>query len=363
MMWRLLQDRKVSHSSGLAVDDALAQCALGNSTALRIYTYQPCVLIGRFQHVLDEVHMENCRKLKIPVNRRPTGGGAIIMGPKQLGIAISVPSDSIYSQTKYKCFMQQFSKGIIGAMDFFGIRAEFQGKNDLTVGGRKIAGLGMYSSATGGKLFHASILLDLDIEFMLQVLKTPFQKLADKGLKHVSDRVTTLSREIGPVTASDVQKAIVAGYENAFDTNIVSGNLTEEEVNLANQLQREKYETDQWVFGSQNTVRDEIGHCRLPTPDGTIEVSAIVANQTIKSVTIYGDFIASENAVLDLESRLRWHSRDATQLNQTIQASMEKNDKSWNDMPATLVTKAVITAIDSTGINSPHPCFALERRQ
>ena len=47
-----------------------------------------------------------------------------------------------------------------------GIAASFRGKNDLEVAGRKIAGLGIHRDASGGLLFHASLLLDLDVALM-----------------------------------------------------------------------------------------------------------------------------------------------------------------------------------------------------
>ena len=77
------------------------------------------------------------------------------------------------------------------------MQAEFGGKNDLLAGGRKIAGLGMYLDGHGGLLFHTSLLVDLDVDFMLQVLRIPAAKLADKGAAAVAERVTTVRRELG----------------------------------------------------------------------------------------------------------------------------------------------------------------------
>src|SRR6266545_7600244 len=94
MDWRLITDDGVSASFGLAADEVLAQ-RVGAGTSiptLRLYTYQShCALIGRFQNVENEVRVQCCRANSIPINRRPTGGGAIIMGADQLGVALTLP--------------------------------------------------------------------------------------------------------------------------------------------------------------------------------------------------------------------------------------------------------------------------------
>jgi lipoate-protein ligase A len=53
----------------------------------------------------------------------------------------------------------------------------------VEVGRRKIAGLGIYFDPAGGLLFHASLLVDLDIAFMLSVLRTPRDFAVDKAVQ------------------------------------------------------------------------------------------------------------------------------------------------------------------------------------
>ena len=39
--------------------------------------------------------------------------------------------------------------------------------------------------------------MDLDIGFMLSVLRTPFEKISDKEIATVAERMTTIRRELG----------------------------------------------------------------------------------------------------------------------------------------------------------------------
>ena len=72
------------------------------------------------------------------VNRRPTGGGAILMGEDQLGVALMLRhwKGSKAPRELMRHFASALSEGLL----VFGIKAQFRGKNDLEVEGRKIGG-------------------------------------------------------------------------------------------------------------------------------------------------------------------------------------------------------------------------------
>ena len=361
---RLLIDYSADDQFGLSVDDALTRSSSdAASVTLRLYTYQSCVLVGRFQHVHDEVNLDRCAELGVPVNRRPTGGGSIIMGPDQLGIALVIPPDSELAGRKSTSLMKSCAKGIVRALCAFDLDAKFRGKNDMVVSGRKIAGLGLYQAQGGGILFHASLLLDLDINFMLTVLKTAFENTSDRGLSAVSKRIATLRSEVGvDLSVSDLMKAVKLGYEKEFSMHLLRGHLSPQEQSLANQLNASQYCSKQWIYQSGSRIRDQVGHYKLRTDGGTLDVRAIVAKRTLKSVFLNGNFIASDNAISDLENSLRWHITDADALNRTIERSHLKNRQFWDRISATEITDAVLGAIGQTEIDSvefsPNSCFA-----
>ncbi|MDE0309959.1 MAG: biotin/lipoate A/B protein ligase family protein [Acidiferrobacterales bacterium] len=363
MKARLLTDDSVDDQTGLSVDDALARISsAASSLTLRLYTYQPCVLVGRFQHVRDEVDLNRCRELRVPVNRRPTGGGAIIMGPEQLGIALVVPPDSRAVGRKSASLMRDCAKGIVSALRSFGVETEFRGKNDLVVSGRKIAGLGLYQAQGGGILFHASLLLDLDIQYMLTVLKTAFGNTPDRGLDTISQRIATLRGEVSPdVSISDLTQAVELGFAKEFSIDFYRGHLSPQERMLANQLVASQYGSRQWIYHSGARIKDRVGCYRLRTQGGTLDVRAIVAKSTLKSVFVNGDFIAAENAISDLESSLRWHKTDTDELNRTIERSHLRNRQFWDRISAADISQAVLGAIgriDSDCVDpAPNSCF------
>ena len=364
MKWRLLVDDAVGHDQGLSVDDGLAQSATQRKgVTLRLYTYRPCVLVGRFQNVADEVNIERCNEIQIPINRRPTGGGSIIMGPDQLGIALVVPQGIERFSANSSTLMSECARGIIKALEILGIHAKFHGKNDLVVGTRKIAGLGLYHARGGGTLFHASLLLDIDVQFMVEVLRTPFEKSVDNGFEIISERISSICSEIGSTLSMPHLVDIVkAGYEEEFSAVLKSATMDEEERTMTEQLYKQRYSTNQWVFEEASRVRDSVGRNRVHTAGGTLDVRAIVAGQMVKSVFFNGDFITSDNAIFDLEGSLRWHVRDFDVVFNTIHKSFERNCEAWNQVSVVDIANAVMGAIDQSDLGltaeSPGTCFA-----
>src|SRR5579863_828997 len=151
--WRLIEDDGVSASFGLAADECLAhRVGAGISQpTLRLYTYRShCALVGRFQNIDNEINRAYSEVNGIALNRRPTGGGAIIMGRDQLGIALCIPGREGDSYRQARELMADFSAGIIRGLEAIGIQAAFWGKNDIEIHNRKVAGLGVYRAPEGG---------------------------------------------------------------------------------------------------------------------------------------------------------------------------------------------------------------------
>ena len=363
--WRYIKNDRVTAFAGLAADEILAN-RVGAGTSqptLRLYTYKPCALVGRFQTIENELNLEYCAQNKIPVNRRPTGGGAIIMGENQLGVALAIPGKTDESYASVRERMAQFSQGIISGLNTLGIEVEFRRKNDLEVNGKKIAGLGLHKTATGGLLFHASLLVDLDVSYMLNVLRTPFEKISDKEIATVAERTTTIQREYKkPLTLNYVRIIILNGYKNAFDANIELSDFSNEEMDEIRQLEKDKYMDSDWIFQSTD-VADAIGKSIIKTEGGLLDIRIVLAGKMIKSAYIGGDFFTSEHAIADLEQSLRWHSSQHKSLTETLTQVYERWLGDLANMPMEYLIKGLLSAIQKAEImarkksSDPYGCF------
>src|SRR3989338_7817676 len=62
----------------MAIDEALMH-STGDEVVLRVYRWKPAGLsLGYFQNASQEIDIENCRKNKVDIVRRLTGGKAVL---------------------------------------------------------------------------------------------------------------------------------------------------------------------------------------------------------------------------------------------------------------------------------------------
>ena len=308
--WRYLIHDEVAAADGLAVDEALmTRYGRGGEpgATLRLYGYHGCALVGRYQSLPDEIDEEACAARGVEVGRRPTGGGAIIMTPGQLGVAVTARASASESPREA---LGRYARGVIAGLADLGIAAHFRHKNDLEVDGRKVAGLGLYLDPAGAVLFHASVLVDLDVRHMLEVLRIPGAKLSDKAVARVDERVTTVSRELGrPLVARDVRDAFAGGFARAFEVNLQPVGLDAAERVQARELAERKYRTRAWI-DQDSPLRDARGSALLKTPEGLVRIYVAVHGESIKSVLFAGDYNTVPAEIPRLEAALRWCRAD-----------------------------------------------------
>lgn len=310
--WRLLADDGAGAAEGLSLDEALmARYARGEPPrppTLRLYTYRThCALIGRYQNLAAEVDLEACRRTGTQVSRRPTGGGAIIMGTGQLGVALAAAAPP---DRRPREIIEELATGLVTGLAELGVTAVFKGKNDLEANGRKVAGLGLYLDQSGAMLFHASVLADLDIAFMLQALRIPAAKLADKAAAAVAERVTTITElTAAPWDGPALRPVIAAGFAAAFSAKLDPAEPDPAERALAATLATDRYAAESWLT-DRTAALDGSGSARLKTPVGLATIYLTTHADLIKNAMVVGDFNELPPAVGAMEAALRWHRLD-----------------------------------------------------
>jgi lipoate-protein ligase A len=349
--WRHVADDGVGAAFGLAADEVVTrrQGTGASPPTLRLYTYRThCALVGRFQRAASELRLDECRKAGVEVNRRPTGGGAIIMGGDQLGVAIMVPAPGAerpYERARE--LFTRFSAGLVEALRGLGIAAEYRRKNDLEVASRKIAGLGIYFDPAGGLLFHASLLVDLDVGFMLRMLRTPFEKISDKEIATVAERMTTVRRETGrEITLDEVRGRVADGYARTLGVELCAGGFSPEEIDEIDGLVRARYATEEWL-GREPATPDAMGSATVKTEGGLLTAQLTLAGDVIKAVYLTGDFFADEATLAAMERALRWHPADPDAVLATLQSLREREGAALPRVPSGAVAEAVRRAADA----------------
>ncbi len=363
MHWRYLCEDRVSDSYGLAADDAMALRVGENLSppVLRLYTYRSCsALVGRFQRIENELNLEFCKEQKMSINRRPTGGGAILMGEDQLGVALMLRDWNGCKAPRE--LMRHFASALCEGLLVFGVNAQFRGKNDLEVEGRKIGGLGIHSNASGGYLLHCSLLVDLDVPLMLRALNVPLEKLEARQLKSIEGRITTVRRELKKdPSLNEVRDKIRRVFSSYFSVEFEQSSYSPEEKKVISEMESSRYLNKDWIYQKVD-VPDLSGEARQMTPAGLLDVRVTMAGRQIKAVFLGGDFFAEESAVSDIEGSLRWHSSEFEQIHSTLEILYAKREEELAFLPIENVCEVISKAVESARAisqdsNTSYGCF------
>ncbi|MDH5379816.1 MAG: lipoate--protein ligase family protein [Cyclobacteriaceae bacterium] len=344
--WRYIEDHRQTATFGLATDEFLTNNYIdlsrnNHSATLRLYHYENfTALCGRFQDITAEIDLDFCKENGYTFSRRLTGGGAIIMGEDQLGICVSTNAKSL-KWNRISDIYQMFAAPILSTLQELGISAQFRAKNDLEVSGKKIAGLGVYMSPEGAVQFHCSLLYDLDIPKMLELLNIPIQKYSDKAVvRSVEQRMTTVLKETPEfVDLSALREKLKASFSNYFDVQLETEPLVEDENDKIKKIEEEKYLNESWVF--QHSPQDDMtGMSLKKTAGGLLRTYVGLKGENIKSVLITGDFMDKPTAFTEIESLLKWSVLDVEKISEVIDKVLQKEE-----LPHNILKEEVLEAV------------------
>jgi len=81
------------------------------------------------------------------------------------------------------------------------------------------------------------------------LLKVPNEKIKDKLISDVKQRVTSVQHVLGNTIGFDqVAGALKAGFEDEFDVELKEGTLCREEIALAKKFEEECFRKKEWNF-------------------------------------------------------------------------------------------------------------------
>lgn len=275
--WRWIRSGAEAPAMNMAVDEAILIAHSEGRTppTLRFYGWNPASLsIGYFQRARNEVDFEELKRQGIGFVRRATGGRAVLHDREltySMIVAESYPGLPRRVTEAYRVLSQGLLNGFINLgldaemvtlaseeekakYESMGSAACFDSPSwyELVVEGRKVAG----SAQVRQKevvLQHGSILLDLNVKQLFSLLKFRSEALKERleqSFESKAVAINQLRRERGmnPVKLEEVEQAFVRGIAEGMDIRLEEAELTPYEKELAEQLVREKYGTDEWNF-------------------------------------------------------------------------------------------------------------------
>ncbi len=234
----------------LAAEEAIfSEVIKGNSQpTFRFYRHANAIILGCFQLAEQEVHMDVVKENDIKIVKRFTGGGAVYHDMGNLNYSL-IMRDSFGIGLNVTKLYSTMITGALGAFKDLGIDAQSGKLNDVTIGTKKILGAAA-SIKENAFVFHAAVLVNVNLKTLAAVLKVPGEKLRDKGISTILERVTNI-QQISGSTVDDVRSALIDSYSRELGLEPKEGVLTERESELAVELYEKKYSKGEWIYGRE----------------------------------------------------------------------------------------------------------------
>lgn len=234
---RVLETGSNPGAWNMALDEALLMHSVDHATPiLRIYGWHPpCVSIGYFQSMEEEVDVLKCGNMGVDVVRRITGGGAVLHEFELTYTFISktYPSNIMESY-------ETICRPVVLCLNKLGYDAKYIPLNDIVVGNKKVSG-NAQTRKNNTLLQHGTILLSVDVEKMFSMLKVPSEKIKDKMINDVKDRVSGINKSF-----EEVARNLKESFAEKFGAQIITDTLSSNEKKDTEKLVIEKYSSKQW---------------------------------------------------------------------------------------------------------------------
>lgn len=252
------------------------------------------IIIGKHQNTLSEINVDYVKEHDIKVVRRLSGGGAVYHDLGNLNFS--------FTRTGKDGEMVDFRKytqPLLDVLQGLGVDARFEGRNDLTIDGRKFSGNAEHIFKNK-ILHHGTLLFSSEMRNVSEALKINPLKYSDKAIKSIPKRVTNISEHLKtPISLEEFTNKVM---EHIISTHgdCVRYEFTPADIQAITKIRDEKYITREWNYGYSPDYSFKKG---IRTNGGTLEMNLNAENGIIKKVKIFGDFF-NEKDISEIETSL-----------------------------------------------------------
>ncbi len=279
---RFLRNHSTDPHYNMSLDEYCLERFPSDDTVFYLWRNAPSVIIGRNQTAYAEVNLPFLEEKGITLARRVTGGGAVYHDLQNLNYTIVGRSRDLERDCPGYLHM------MLDALRGLGVPAEMNGRNDITVEGRKVSGYAkrVYKDRL---MVHGTLMYDVDIERLTAALAVPGSKLDAAGIASVRSRVANLKDYLPQFSGIlEFRDALERILSEDYKDPVYS--LTKEQAEEVREISRSKFSTWKWIYGVSPKARFQKS---LRLPCGTVGVSFDIVRGSIAGLSFGGDFIGS----------------------------------------------------------------------
>lgn len=221
----------------LALDEALLERVNAEPSAACLRTWRPeqlFVVLGRSNQEQTEVNLEACVAAGIPVFRRASGGGTVIVGPGCLCYSLVLPLRDAHRSLGVSRVTAGIMSHTAAALSQLLPGIEVRGTSDLALNGSKFSG-NAQRWLRKAFIHHGTLLSNFDLSLCETFLKHPSREPDYRHSRRHLDFITNIPLTVGVLQdcLSSTWHAVPAEVPNA---------VLDEAVRLA----AARYESHDW---------------------------------------------------------------------------------------------------------------------
>ena len=277
---KYLQNNSLDPHFNMAFDEFCLEQLKADEPVFYLWQNRPSVIIGLNQSAYAEVNLPCLREKGIVLARRVTGGGAVYHDLQNLNYTITGRIRDM--ETDYPAYVETMAR----ALRDLGVPAEVSGRNDILVDGRKCSGYAKRMSRDR-LMIHGTLMYDVDIDTLTEVLAVPGSKLSAAGVSSVRSRVANLKEYLPQFEDIHAFQAALQALLAGNDGEI---RLTEAQIAQIEAEADTKYRTWEWIYGHSPAAAFRK---RKKFPCGHVEAAFSLKGGCIDGLRFSGDFLGN----------------------------------------------------------------------
>lgn len=240
----------------------------------------PTVVIGRNQVAHQELDLDFCKRERIDVVRRKSGGGAIFADEHNIMWSLITGESSVES------LFYEYAQNVAGAIQKLGVEVNISGRNDILLkGGGKICGNAFYHLPQRN-IVHGTMLYNTCSRLMEGALHPNAMKMQTKGIRSVRSRIALL-KDYLPFGVNELRLRL----QNLLTNRSIS--LQESDVKEIEKIEQTYYNPN-YIYG--RTTLNNFCCEKFIESCGTLNFYFSLQGTIIKDVALTGDFFEIQDA-------------------------------------------------------------------